>query len=107
MMEPSEHDCLHWQADMESLPVGWTLHTCDQEGGSSGLLRGADPDSGAVTHVCDLFHEDAQVGNRTIGNQTLISKISAASLELFYSENRDSLPAAWPLDALCWHLALE
>lgn len=68
-MDPSEHDCLHWQADMDSLPVGWTLHACDQEGDSSGLLRGADPDSGAVTHLCDLFHEDAQVGNRTIGNK--------------------------------------
>ncbi|XP_056896097.1 solute carrier family 12 member 8 isoform X1 [Takifugu flavidus] len=45
---------------MESLPVGWTLHTCDQEGDRSGLLRGADPDISAVTHVCDLFHEDAQ-----------------------------------------------
>lgn len=42
---------------MESLPVGWTLHACDPEGDGAGpLLRGADLD------VCDLFHEDAQVG---------------------------------------------
>lgn len=53
---------------MESLPVGWTLHTCDPERDRSGLLGGVDPSGGAEpgigadTHVCDLFHEDAQVG---------------------------------------------
>lgn len=47
---------------MESLPVGWTLHTCEPEGDRTGLLRGADPGISAATHVCDLFHEDAQVG---------------------------------------------
>lgn len=73
--DAAEHGCLHRQADMESLPVGWTLHTCDQEGDRSGLLRGADPDTSAVTHVCDLFHEDAQVGIRLH---------EALSLELFY-----------------------
>lgn len=70
----SVHGCLHRQADMESLPVGWTLHTCDPEGDRAGLLggvdplgapdppRGAEPGISADTHVCDLFHEDAQVG---------------------------------------------
>lgn len=57
-----EHDCLNWQADMERLPVGWTLHTCEQEGDRTGLLRAADPGISAAAHVCDLFHEDAQVG---------------------------------------------
>nr|XP_046260924.1 solute carrier family 12 member 8 isoform X2 [Scatophagus argus] len=41
---------------METLPVGWTVHTCDQEGDGAGLLKGADTN----THVHDLFHEDAQ-----------------------------------------------
>ncbi|XP_070694142.1 solute carrier family 12 member 8 [Pempheris klunzingeri] len=45
---------------METLPVGWTVHTCDQEGAGAGLLKGAVADSNANTHVHDLFHEDAQ-----------------------------------------------
>lgn len=44
---------------MDALPVGWTLHTGDQEGAGTGLLRAADTDNN--THVQDLFHEDAQV----------------------------------------------
>lgn len=47
---------------MERLPVGWTLHTCEQEGDRTGLLRGAEPGISAAAYVCDLFHEDAQVG---------------------------------------------
>lgn len=51
------------QVDMErSLPVGWTVHTCNREGDGE-LLEGGDPHSNSSTHVCDLFHEDAQVGS--------------------------------------------
>ncbi|KAM9344372.1 solute carrier family 12 member 8 [Pholidichthys leucotaenia] len=43
---------------MDTLPFDWTVHSCDQEGDSAGLLKdGAD---GANAHVHDLFHEDAQ-----------------------------------------------
>lgn len=45
---------------METLPLSWTVHTCDQEGDGAGLLKGGVPDTN--TRVCDLFHEDAQVG---------------------------------------------
>lgn len=47
---------------MESLPIGWTVHTCDQEGDGAELLKEQVPDTNANTHVYDLFHEDAQVG---------------------------------------------
>lgn len=47
---------------MESLPVGWTVHTCDLEGDGAGLLKGGVADTNTNTHVHDLFHEDAQVG---------------------------------------------
>lgn len=46
---------------METLPIGWTVHTWEQQGhqGTTLLKRGsADKTS---THVHDLFHEDAQV----------------------------------------------
>lgn len=76
---------------MDTLPVGWTLHTCDQEGDRSGLLRGADPDISAVTHVCDLFHEDAQVGIRLH---------QALSLELFLYRVWSFSTDEWPLVAL-------
>lgn len=62
MEESPERDCLHWQAGMESPPAGRTLRTCEQKEGRRGLLRALDPGLGAATHVCDLFHEDAQVG---------------------------------------------
>lgn len=44
---------------MESLPVGWTVHTCDQgpRGADVGLLKDGNV---ANSHVYDLFHEDAQ-----------------------------------------------
>ncbi|XP_028249469.1 solute carrier family 12 member 8 [Parambassis ranga] len=45
---------------METLPVGWTVHTCDQEGDGAELLKGGSADVNANTHVHDLFHEDAQ-----------------------------------------------
>ncbi|XP_051259909.1 solute carrier family 12 member 8 isoform X2 [Dicentrarchus labrax] len=45
---------------METLPIGWTVHTCDQEGDGAGLLNGGVPDTSTNTHVHDLFHEDAQ-----------------------------------------------
>eukprot|EP00064_Thunnus_orientalis_P008528 superscaffoldBa00001020_g8551 len=44
---------------MDTLPVGWTVHTCDQEVYGAGLLKGA-ADNNTNTHVHDLFHEDAQ-----------------------------------------------
>lgn len=50
---------------MESLPVGWTVYTCDQEGDRSGLLNGGVHDVNN-TRVCDLFHEDAQVGSESL-----------------------------------------
>lgn len=47
---------------METLPIGWTLHTCDQqEGDRAGLLKRGVADTNSNTHVQDLFHEDAQV----------------------------------------------
>lgn len=46
-----------------SLPVGWSVHTCNREGDGGELLEGGDPNSNSSTHVCDLFHEDAQVGS--------------------------------------------
>lgn len=46
---------------MESLPVGWTVYTCDQEGDRAGLLTGGVYNANANPRVCDLFHEDAQV----------------------------------------------
>ncbi|KAM7407626.1 hypothetical protein PAMA_003383 [Pampus argenteus] len=42
---------------MDILPVGWTVHTCDQV--AAGLLN-CETDADANTHVQDLFHEDAQ-----------------------------------------------
>lgn len=46
---------------METLPVGWTVHTGDQKGDGAQLLNGGVTDSNTNTHVHDLFHEDAQV----------------------------------------------
>lgn len=48
---------------MDTLPIGWTVHTCDQEGDVAGLLKDRVPDTSTNTHVHDLFHEDAQVGS--------------------------------------------
>uniref|UniRef100_A0A4W6F5M7 Solute carrier family 12 member 8 n=1 Tax=Lates calcarifer TaxID=8187 RepID=A0A4W6F5M7_LATCA len=45
---------------METLPVGWTVHTGDQKGDGAQLLNGGVTDSNTNTHVHDLFHEDAQ-----------------------------------------------
>ncbi|XP_073330085.1 solute carrier family 12 member 8 [Pagrus major] len=45
---------------MDTLPIGWTVHTCEQEGDVAGLLKDRVPDTNANTHVHDLFHEDAQ-----------------------------------------------
>ncbi|XP_044072858.1 solute carrier family 12 member 8 isoform X2 [Siniperca chuatsi] len=45
---------------METLPIGWTVHTCDREGDGAGLLKGGVADDNTSTHVHDLFHEDAQ-----------------------------------------------
>lgn len=45
---------------METLPVGWTVHNCDQERDGAELLKGGVPDTNTNTHVHDLFHEDAQ-----------------------------------------------
>lgn len=54
---------LFTQVAMETLPIGWTVHTCDQEGDGTGLLvKGGIADINTNTHVHDLFHEDAQVG---------------------------------------------
>ncbi|XP_062287473.1 solute carrier family 12 member 8 isoform X2 [Scomber scombrus] len=44
---------------MDPLPVGRTVHTCDQEADGAGLLKGG-ADTNANTYVHDLFHEDAQ-----------------------------------------------
>ncbi|XP_068590314.1 solute carrier family 12 member 8-like [Cebidichthys violaceus] len=45
---------------METLPIGWTVHTCDKKGDVSALLKGRVADTNTTTHVHDLFHEDAQ-----------------------------------------------
>uniref|UniRef100_A0A3Q0SXC8 Solute carrier family 12 member 8 n=1 Tax=Amphilophus citrinellus TaxID=61819 RepID=A0A3Q0SXC8_AMPCI len=45
---------------METLPVGWTVYTCEQERAGTGLLKGESSDTNAHTHVQDLFHEDAK-----------------------------------------------
>lgn len=45
---------------METLPVGWTVYTCEQERAETGLLKGESDDTKANTHVQDLFHEDAK-----------------------------------------------
>uniref|UniRef100_UPI0037E81809 solute carrier family 12 member 8 n=1 Tax=Semicossyphus pulcher TaxID=241346 RepID=UPI0037E81809 len=45
---------------METVPIVWTVHTCDQEGDGTGLLNGGAYDTNTNTHVHDLFHEDAQ-----------------------------------------------
>ena len=47
---------------MDTLPIGWTVHTCDPEGDGAGLLEEGVQDTNTNTHVHDLFHEDAQVG---------------------------------------------
>ncbi|XP_061697416.1 solute carrier family 12 member 8 isoform X2 [Syngnathoides biaculeatus] len=46
---------------MVSLPVGWTVHACNQEGDGdgTGLLKGGNSSS-TNPHEHDLFHEDAQ-----------------------------------------------
>lgn len=46
---------------MDILPIGYTVHTCDQQGDGAGLLKGGDADNNTNAHVHDLFHEDAQV----------------------------------------------
>ncbi|XP_061579743.1 solute carrier family 12 member 8 [Cololabis saira] len=43
---------------MDTLPVGWTVFTSDQDGDGTKLLKGGSADTNA--HVHDLFHEDAQ-----------------------------------------------
>ncbi|XP_071313618.1 solute carrier family 12 member 8 isoform X2 [Trachinotus anak] len=45
---------------MDILPLGWTVHTGDQEGDEAGLVKGGVADTHTNTHVHDLFHEDAQ-----------------------------------------------
>uniref|UniRef100_A0A3Q3BQF7 Solute carrier family 12 member 8 n=1 Tax=Kryptolebias marmoratus TaxID=37003 RepID=A0A3Q3BQF7_KRYMA len=46
---------------METLPVGWTAHTWEQQGGHGAkLLKRGSAESNTGTHVHDLFHEDAQ-----------------------------------------------
>ncbi|KAM3607407.1 uncharacterized protein V6R79_007298 [Siganus canaliculatus] len=45
---------------METLPIGWSVHTCDQSGDGSRLLKEGAPHTNTNTHVHDLFHEDAQ-----------------------------------------------
>ncbi|XP_060910176.1 solute carrier family 12 member 8 isoform X1 [Labrus mixtus] len=45
---------------METVPIGWTVHSYDQQGDGTGLLNGEAHDTKANTHVQDLFHEDAQ-----------------------------------------------
>ncbi|XP_054471169.1 solute carrier family 12 member 8 [Anoplopoma fimbria] len=47
---------------METLPIGWTVHTCDQDIDVAALLKGgvADTSTNTHAHVHDLFHEDAQ-----------------------------------------------
>ncbi|KAM4558622.1 solute carrier family 12 member 8 [Odontesthes bonariensis] len=45
---------------METLPIGWTVHTWDQERDGTKLLKGGSAVTNTNTHVHDLFHEDAQ-----------------------------------------------
>ncbi|KAK9537464.1 hypothetical protein VZT92_005079 [Zoarces viviparus] len=45
---------------METLPIGWTVHTCEQKGDVAALLNGRVADTNTTTRVHDLFHEDAQ-----------------------------------------------
>ncbi|XP_034430600.1 solute carrier family 12 member 8 isoform X1 [Hippoglossus hippoglossus] len=45
---------------MDTLPFGWTVHTGDQKGDDTGLLKEGVIDNTTNTHVHDLFHEDAQ-----------------------------------------------
>ncbi|XP_035995392.1 solute carrier family 12 member 8 isoform X2 [Fundulus heteroclitus] len=45
---------------METLPVGWHVHTWGQEGDGTKLLKEGSADINTNTHVHDLFHEDAQ-----------------------------------------------
>ncbi|XP_068428643.1 solute carrier family 12 member 8 [Clinocottus analis] len=45
---------------METLQVGWTVRTSDQEGDVAALLKGGVADTNTNAHVHDLFHEDAQ-----------------------------------------------
>ncbi|XP_077435739.1 uncharacterized protein LOC144060258 isoform X2 [Vanacampus margaritifer] len=44
---------------MESLAVGWTVHTCDQDRDGAVLLKGGNS-TNTNHHEQDLFHEDAQ-----------------------------------------------
>ncbi len=62
---------------METLPVGWTVRTCAQEGDEAGLLKGEVPDTQTNTPVHDLFHEDAQVGDAV--KNPLLSKTNTVS----------------------------
>lgn len=62
---------------MESLPVGWTVYTCDQEGDRAGLLNGGVHDANN-TRVCDLFHEDAQVGSESLNFRDSFVSIPSA-----------------------------
>ncbi|XP_042350015.1 solute carrier family 12 member 8 isoform X2 [Plectropomus leopardus] len=43
---------------METVPIGWTVRTCEREGDGAELLKGRVTDPS--TRVHDLFHEDAQ-----------------------------------------------
>ncbi|XP_023806435.1 solute carrier family 12 member 8 [Oryzias latipes] len=48
---------------MDSLPVGWSVFSQDQEGDGAELLNGATAATaagGTNAHIHDLFHEDAQ-----------------------------------------------
>ncbi|XP_038128976.1 solute carrier family 12 member 8 isoform X2 [Cyprinodon tularosa] len=45
---------------METLPIGWHVHTCGQEGDGIQLLKEGAADAISNTQVHDLFHEDAQ-----------------------------------------------
>lgn len=47
---------------MDTLPIGWTVHTCDPEADvAAGPMNGGVTHTYTSTHVHDLFHEDAQV----------------------------------------------
>ncbi|XP_041858581.1 solute carrier family 12 member 8 [Melanotaenia boesemani] len=45
---------------MDTLPVGWTVHTWDQVGDGTKLLKGGSASTSTNPHVQDLFHEDAR-----------------------------------------------